>query len=118
MLALAVLAGVVCLRAAAYGDVVLAVIANAAGALVLALYMPALMTAVYNLAKTSPCALRFHIVTEGGWDAGAASGCLVAAGLLWAGAPFSAGVLTALAGAASVALLLRRYYARLAWATA
>ena len=57
---------------------------NAAGALVPALYIPTLMTAVYNQAKRSPCALRFHMAAEGGWDAGAASGCMLAAGLLWA----------------------------------
>ena len=104
---------VVSFRAASYGDPVLAVAANAAGALVPAFYMPTLMTAVYNQAQTSPCALRFHIATEGGWDAGAASGCLIAAALLWVGAPIAVGILLALVGTASVFLLLRRYYAGL-----
>jgi hypothetical protein len=117
-LAAGVLSTVVCLRAVSYGQPALAVAANALGALVPTLYQPTLMTAVYNLAQKSPCALRFHIVTEGGWDAGASSGCLVAAGLLWAGAPFSVGVLLALLGAASVFLLLRRYYERQALAPA
>jgi DHA1 family inner membrane transport protein len=117
-LAAGVLSTVVCLRAISYGQPALAVAANALGALVPTLYQPTLMTAVYNLAQKSPCALRFHIVTEGGWDAGASSGCLVAAGLLWAGAPFSVGVLLALLGAASVFLLLRRYYEREALAPA
>ncbi|HEY2662565.1 MAG TPA: MFS transporter [Caulobacteraceae bacterium] len=98
------------LRAVSFGNPVFAVIANAAGALVPALYTPTMMTAVYNQAKLSPCVLRFHIAAEGGWDAGAASGCLVAAGLLWAGAPIGVGVLLALAGTASVFVLLRRYY--------
>jgi len=83
------------------------------GALVSALYVPTLMTAVYNQAKGSPCALRFHIATEGGWDAGGASGCMLAAGLLWAGAPISLGILVSLPGTAAAFVLLMRYYGRL-----
>jgi hypothetical protein len=82
----------IALSAASWRDPVLAVMANAAGALVPALYVPTMMTAVYNQAKGSPCALRFHIAAEGGWDVGAASGCMVAAVLLWAGAPISLGI--------------------------
>ena len=69
-----------------------------------------MMTAVYNQAKGSPCALRFHIAAEGGWDVGAASGCLVAGALLWAGAPVSLGILLSLLGTAAIFRLLRRYY--------
>ena len=101
---------VIGLRAANCADPVLAVVANAAGALVPALYIPTLMTAVYNQAKGSPCVLRFHIATEGGWDAGAAGGCIVAAGLLWAGAPIWLGILLSLIGTAAIFVLLRRYY--------
>lgn len=101
------------LEAAAAGRPVLAVAANALGALVWALYTPTLMTALYNQAKSSPCTLRFHIAAEGGWDAGAAAGCLAAAGLLWAGAPISMAILLALVGAAAVSVLLQRYYAEL-----
>jgi hypothetical protein len=102
---------VIALRAASSTDPVLAIAANAAGALVPALYVPTVMTAVYNQAKRSPCALRFHIATEGGWDAGAASACLVAAALLWAGAPIWLGIAVSLPGAAAAFVLLRRYYA-------
>jgi hypothetical protein len=98
------------LRAVSYGNPVLAVIANAAGAAAPLLYTPTLMTAVYNQAKDSPCPLRFHIATEGGWDAGAATGCLVAAGLLEAGAPMSLAILTALVGTGAIFTLLRAYY--------
>jgi hypothetical protein len=101
---------VISLKAASVGHPILAVAANALGALVPALYQPTLMTAVYNLAKESPCALRFHIATEGGWDAGAAAGCLVAAALLWAGAPIAVALLLALVGTAAIFWLLRRYY--------
>jgi MFS transporter, DHA1 family, inner membrane transport protein len=97
-------------RAAAYGNPLLAVAANAAGALIPAFYTPTLMTAVYNQAKESPCVLRFHIATEGGWDAGAAAGCLTAAALLWAGAPISLAILASLLGTAALFALLRRYY--------
>ena len=64
--------------------------ANALGALLLPLLIPALGTAVYNLAKASPCPFRFHMATEGGWDVGCFAACLLAAALLAAGAPLSA----------------------------
>jgi DHA1 family inner membrane transport protein len=112
-LSLGSLVVVIGLRAATYASPLLAVAANAAGALVAALYIPTLMTAVYNQAKEAPCALRFHIATEGGWDAGGASGCLLAAALLWAGAPIWLGILLALLGTAAAFVLLRRYYGRL-----
>jgi hypothetical protein len=112
-LALGSLAGVIGLRAATYASPLLAVTANAVGALVAALYIPTLMTAVYNQAKGSPCALRFHIATEGGWDAGGTSACLLAAALLWAGAPIWLAILLALLGTAASFVLLRRYYGRL-----
>ncbi len=112
-LALGSLVVVISLRAVAYGSPLLAVAANAVGALVSSLYVPTLMTAVYNQAKGSPCALRFHVATEGGWDAGGASGCMLAAGLLWAGAPISLAILLSLPGSAAAFVLLRRYYGRL-----
>ncbi len=101
---------VIAFRAASYGDPFLAVVANAAGALVPALYVPTMMTAVYNQAKGSPCVLRFHVATEGGWDVGAAIGCMATAALLWAGAPISLGILLSLLGAGAIFVLLRRYY--------
>jgi DHA1 family inner membrane transport protein len=101
---------VIALRTVSSTDPILAVVANAAGALVPALYVPTMMTAVYNQAKGSPCALRFHIATEGGWDAGAASGCIIVAALLWAGAPIWLGILLSLPGAAAAFALLRGYY--------
>jgi MFS transporter, DHA1 family, inner membrane transport protein len=108
---------VIAVRAASWRDPVVAVMANAAGALVPALYVPTMMTAIYNQAKGSPCALRFHIAAEGGWDAGAAGGCMVAAALLWAGAPISLGILLSLLGTAAVFVLLRRYYGKIGFKT-
>jgi len=109
--ALAAVVATIALRAASYGNAPLAVIANACGALVNCLYVPALGTAVYNQAKRSPCALRFHIAAEGGWDLGGASAGLISAGLLWLGASLGACILLALIGALAAFVLLRRYYA-------
>ena len=111
-LAAGALAVVLAVRAISTENPFLAVIANAGGAVVPALYIPTLMTAVYNQAKGSPCALRFHIAAEAGWDAGAASGCLIAAILLWAGAPLSLGILLSLCGTVAIFALLRRYYGK------
>ncbi len=98
-------------RAFASGNATLAVIANALGAIEACLYIPTVMTAVYNQAKQSPCALRFHAACEGGWDAGGATGCLLIALLTWAGVPLPICILTALPGIALSYAVLRRYYA-------
>jgi hypothetical protein len=90
---------------------VVAVMVNALGALGGCLYTPTLMTAVYTQAKRSPCTLRFHVMAEGGWDVGGASGLLVAALLTALGAPLSASILLSLAGLAAMAVMLHRYYA-------
>ena len=109
-LTFACLAAVTVLRAASTGMVALAITANALGALVVCLYVPTLMTAVYNQAKLSPCTLRFHVATEGGWDIGGASGCIVAALLSSAGAPLPVEILLSLAGMTLSLILLRRHY--------
>jgi MFS family permease len=104
------LAAVTILRAVSTDVVAMAVTANALGALAVCLYMPTVMTSVYNLAKRSPCPLRFHVATEGGWDIGGASGCVMAASLSALGAPLSLAILLSLAGAGLSLLLLWRYY--------
>lgn len=109
--ALGVLVVTTLLRAAAPGHALLAVIANALGAIVVCLYMPTVMTAVYNQAKRSTCTLRFHVAAEGAWDVGSASGCLVAAVLAAQGISLSVAILSSLLGAAGLFVLLRRYYA-------
>jgi hypothetical protein len=101
------------MRAASYGSPVLAVAANAAAALAGAIYGPALMTAVYNLAKESPCAMRFQIAADGGWDLGAGLASLSAAALLGLGAPMALAILLSLPAAAALLVLLRGYYALL-----
>jgi len=65
---------------------------------------------IYNQAKSSPCPLRFHVATEGGWDLGCAAGCLTAALLSLTGAPLSIGILLSLAGVIPLFVLLQRHY--------
>ena len=109
--AVAAIGTVVVLRAVATGHPAVAVAANALGALGACLYIPTVMTAVYTLAKRSPCTLRFHVATEGGWDVRGAAGLLVAALASEFGLPLGDSILLSLAGLAAIAILLRRYYA-------
>jgi Major Facilitator Superfamily len=109
--ALGTLALIILLRAAATGNATVAVLANALGTLGAGLYIPTLMTAVYTLAKRSPCTLRFHVAAEGGWDIGGAGGLLAAALVTFLGMPLSISILLSLVGVAASALMLRRYYA-------
>jgi MFS family permease len=88
-----------------------AVAANTAGVFAMCFYVPTLMTAVYNLAKASPCPLRFHMATESGWDAGCFSVCVIAAGLAYAGVSLGVAVLLALPAVAAMGFMLRRHYA-------
>lgn len=110
-LALMALSVTIVLRAASTRHAALAVIANACGALVGNLYAATTMTAVYNQAKSSPCALRFHVATEGGWDLGCAAGCLTAALLSAMGVSLSIGILLSLLGVVPLFILLRQHYA-------
>jgi hypothetical protein len=102
---------IVVLRAVATGDATIAVLANALGAFGACLYIPTLMTAVYTMAKRSPCTLRFHVAAEGGWDVGGAMGLLAAALATGLGVGLWAGVLQSLAGVAAIVIMLHRYYA-------
>jgi hypothetical protein len=97
-------------RAASFGSPALALAANALGPLASCLYVPVLMTPVYTQAKDSPCVLRYHIATEGGWDVGNIAACLVAAVMLVLGAPLWTGLLLPLPSYAVLGILLRRYY--------
>ena len=110
-LAVLVMATIILLRAVATGHPALAVLANALGALGACLYVPTVMTAVYTMAKRSLCTLRFHVATEGGWDAGGAAGLLIAATATEFALPLGGSILLSVAGLAAIAILLRRYYA-------
>ena len=103
---------IVLMRASSFDSAWLAVVSNALGALVLPLILPAQATASYNLAKASPCPMRFIIACEAGWDIGCASACLLAAALAAAGVSLSLTVLLALPALAVLAYLLRRYFDR------
>ncbi|GJD65620.1 hypothetical protein [Methylobacterium frigidaeris] len=67
------------LRTCATWSPLAATLANASGAAVQGLYVPVLMTVIYDSAKQSGAAYRFNFAAEAGWDIGAASGCLAAA---------------------------------------
>ncbi len=66
-----------------------AVAAHAFGAVAAPLYMPVLMSRVYNMTKSAACPVRFQISTEGAWDLGVGLGCLLVAALTWAGVFYS-----------------------------
>jgi hypothetical protein len=103
---------VLALRAVAVDNPALAVFANALGALATCLVIPVEGTAIYTLAKASPCVLRFSMVTEAGWDLGGASGLFTSAVLIGAlHMPFWAAIVPSFAGTAALVALLRRYYA-------
>lgn len=110
VVALIVAVGVLTLRGFSLDSPWLAVTANALGALVVALWIPALMAPIYTLAKASACPMRFSVATETGWDLGCGGACLVGAALIAGGAPFAAPILVGLVGALlAFALLWRRY---------
>ncbi len=79
-----------------------AVAVSAFGAAIFPIYMPVLMSRIYNMAKASACPLRFKIATEGAWDLGTGIGCLTAAALTWFGFsyfwPLLLGLIGCLAG--------------------
>ena len=101
---------VLIVKASAFGTPLRAVVANAFGALLGPLLLPALMTPIYNMAKASSCPLRFHTITEGGWDLGCAAACLIAAGMLAAGLGFSLPILMGCAGLGAAYSFLRPRY--------
>jgi DHA1 family inner membrane transport protein len=77
------------------------------------LYIPSLMTAVYNEAKLAPCALRFQFAAEGGWDVGGTLACLVSAAICATGFPLQVVVLLAVPVALWQTRLLIGSYATL-----
>jgi hypothetical protein len=89
----------------------LVIAATIIGTVLTGLYIPSLMTAVYNESQAAPCALRFQIAAEGGWDVGGTLACLVAAALWWTGAPLQAAIALALPVIAVQAHLLVGSYA-------
>jgi hypothetical protein len=101
---------VVLLRAASAGLPELAVAANAAGPVTIAL-LAGPGAATSNLVKASPCALRTTVANEGAWDVGCFAACLTGAAIAAARAPLAPAILLALPALALTAVALRGYYA-------
>jgi MFS family permease len=78
------LTGGFALRACAQWSPFAGTVANATGAAVMGLYVPVLMSVIYDKAKLSGSAYRFHFAAEAGWDMGAGMGCIMAALVAWA----------------------------------
>jgi MFS family permease len=104
------LAVIAALRALSLDTPALAIVANAIGTFAISFYVPVMNAPVYNLAKASPCALRFHVATEDSWDIGCIAACITALAALAAGASPAVLILLALLSCAGHALVLGRYY--------
>ena len=105
------LAGTLIAKAICGSDPI-SVIAVAIGTTALGgLYVPSLMTAIYNEAKASPCPLRFHFAAEIGWDVGGSLACLAAAAFCAYGLSLQAVIMLALPMVAIQAFLLDASYA-------
>ncbi len=92
------LTGGFALRACAQWSPVAGTVANATGAAVMGLYVPVLMSVIYDKAKQSGSAFRFHFAAEAGWDMGAGMGCILAALVAWATQVPSLSILPAMVG--------------------
>jgi len=105
------LAGTLIAKAICGSDPI-SVIAVAIGTTALGgLYVPSLMTAIYNEAKASPCPLRFHFAAEIGWDVGGSLACLAAAAFCAYGLSLQSVIMLALPMVAIQAFLLDASYA-------
>lgn len=105
LLAIAVLC-----RAFGYSAVWSAVLANAAAAVAWPSYATAFNSKVYNMSRQSACPLRFHIIAEGGWDAGTATGCLLSAVAIYWGFSFFLPILFGLVGCILAYVVLAPLY--------
>ncbi len=99
------------LKGAAFAHPLLAVAATALGALVVPMTSTAMLAPLYAMARQSPSLLRFSMATEGGWDLGCSSACLIAAAMLAGGASFRLPILLGLLAIAAMAWMLDRWYA-------
>lgn len=102
--------GLLLIRALSLGSPWLAVAANAPGTLVAALYIPAVMAAVYNAAQASPCPFRFHMMSEGAWDVGGGAGCLAGAAVTASGHSLAWAILLGVPSAIVTMVVLARHY--------
>jgi MFS family permease len=86
-----------------------AALANITGAVINGLYGPVLMSVIYDRAKWSGAAYRFHFAAEAGWDAGAGVGCLAAAAVAWGTDVPSLALLPGVLGVPVIYALLKRH---------
>jgi MFS family permease len=84
-----------------------AALANMTGAIAAGFYGPVVMSAIYERAKRSGAAYRFHFSLEGGWDFGAVTGCLAAAFMVWLTGTPAFAVLPASLGVAAIYFCVR-----------
>ncbi|MGP0088573.1 MAG: MFS transporter [Xanthobacteraceae bacterium] len=106
----AVIGALLILKALCGGSPTGVVVSTLVATALAGIYLPTLMTAIYNEAKASPCAFRFHFVAEGGWDVGGTAACLIAAAAWEVGVPLRIILLFGLAGVVVQGVLLRRRY--------
>jgi MFS family permease len=92
----AVLSATLLVKALCGTDPVIVVAVAIGTTLVGGLYSPSLMTAFYQESQGAPCALRYQVAAEGGWDIGSALAGLLAAGSCALGAPLQVAILLAL----------------------
>lgn len=99
-------------KALAFDTPLAAVGATALGALVTPMAATAMLAPLYAMARASSCTLRFNMATEGGWDLGCSLACLIAAGLLEAGAGFRLPILLGLIAVCAIWRMLAGWYGR------
>ena len=104
-------AGIIVTRGFCGPDPILVIAVTIGTTMLSGLYMPSLMTAIYNNAKLSPCPFRFQLAAEAGWDIGGASACIIAAVLCAYGASLREVILIALPMVMLQAYLLEKFYA-------
>lgn len=73
----------IALRVLAGWSPLAAMLANLTGIAVSGAYVPLLMSALYERAKRSDGAFRFHLALEGAWDTGGLAGHLAGALIVW-----------------------------------
>jgi len=105
-----VMSALLLLKAASIGSAPAIAAATIAATLFGGVYVPVLMTAVYNDAKATACTLRFHVIAEAGWDIGGTLGCGTAAAAWAIGIPPAAILLFAIIGIVPQTILARRRY--------
>jgi DHA1 family inner membrane transport protein len=98
------------LKAVSFDRPWLALLALAVGAIAGPVYNAAYNARIYNLAKASGDALRFHVRGEGGWDLGTATASLAGAAMIHFGLSFFWVIGLGLIGVVGVGIVIRASY--------